>query len=124
MHEGAVAQALFHTVTSHLPAGAVLTAAHVEVGEYEHIDEAALRFFWDALTEETPYSGSALHVRWRPVRVRCGGCGHRYVPEDKAILVCPACGAVRPDVVEGKGIYLSRLEIENRETDMPEEATE
>ena len=67
---------------------------------------------WAATTAGGELAGSNLEVSRIPIRVRCRACGAESQPEDPAILTCRSCGAVRPEVLEGSGIVLRSLEVE------------
>jgi hydrogenase nickel incorporation protein HypA/HybF len=112
MHEAAILSALHEQVESFTPAGASLLAVRIEVGGLEHLDPDVMTHLWEVFTAESRLTGSTLSVTRIPVRVRCGECGEEHEPEDVAVLVCPACGAVRPEVLEGSGVLLRSLEVE------------
>lgn len=112
MHEAAITQALLDQVRELVPEGSRLTRCRVEVGELEHLDEGVMGSLWRAMTDGSPLEGAALDVERIALLVRCKACGTDFDPEDKAILVCPACGAVRPEVLAGAGVTLRSLEVE------------
>jgi len=112
MHEAAITQAILEQVQGVMPPGGVLREVHVEVGDLEHLDGEVMRTVWAAMLLDAGLSGAELRIDRVPLRVRCGACGVEYVPEDTAILLCPECGAVRPEVLEGSGVLLRSLEVE------------
>ncbi|UCD74868.1 MAG: hydrogenase maturation nickel metallochaperone HypA [Phycisphaerales bacterium] len=112
MHEGAIAEALLEQVRSFLPDQAVLREVHIDVGRLEHLEEMVLQTFWAALTKGTGEEGSLLSVNVIALQVRCRGCGMEYEPEDPAIMLCPQCGAARPEILQGSGVVLRRMEVE------------
>ncbi|MEZ6318195.1 MAG: hydrogenase maturation nickel metallochaperone HypA [Phycisphaerales bacterium] len=112
MHEAAVTEAIVEQVRRALPAGSRLEVCRIEVGELEHLDAEVMGSIWHAMTAETDLAGAMLEIERVALRVRCGACAGEFVPEDKAILVCPACGSVRPEVLAGSGITLRSLEVE------------
>lgn len=112
MHEAAITEALIEQVRGLMPAAGRLLSCRVEVGELEHIDPEVFATLWEVMTSETALRGAALEVDRIPLSVRCGACGLGFTPADRAVLVCPACGAVRPEILAGVGIVLRRLEIE------------
>lgn len=112
MHEAAVARALWEEVRRHLPEGGRLLRVAVEVGELEHVEADTLRTHFVAQAEGTPLEGAELELTRVPLRVRCRTCGAIHRPPDPALLLCPECDAVRPEVLEGGGILLRSLEVE------------
>lgn len=112
MHEAAVTGALIDQVRALVPAGSRLELCRIEVGELEHLDGPVMDTIWRAMIEGTPLEGATLRIERVALRVRCKACGREHAPEDKAILLCPACGEVRPEVLAGSGITLRSIEIE------------
>lgn len=112
MHEMAIVQSLLEQVRSFMPDQAVLNEIHLEVGDLEHLDGDVMRTALAALTDGSELQGAALHIRRIPIRVRCRSCGHEYEPEDAAVLLCPECGLVQPEILQGTGVLLKSLEID------------
>jgi hydrogenase nickel incorporation protein HypA/HybF len=112
MHEMSIVESLLEQVRTFVPDGATLQVIHLEVGALEHLDPELMRDGWIARTEGTPLAGSALEMTRVPLRVRCRACGNEYAPEDAALLLCPSCGAALPDVLQGSGVVLRSLEVD------------
>ncbi|GAB4385905.1 MAG: hypothetical protein Kow0022_13480 [Phycisphaerales bacterium] len=112
MHEAAITQALLEQVEQAMPRVGRLVRCTISIGRLEHLDASVMRLMWQASVMGTRLEGAELNVVHTPVRVRCGACGHVYEPEDQAIMLCPACGRVLPQVVEGSGVVLRSLEVE------------
>ena len=112
MHEMSIVQSLADGIRQHLPPGASLVRAVVEVGSLEHLDEDVMRSAWDAVSMAPPLEGAALAGRHVPVSARCRHCDHGYAPEVQAYLACPRCGEARPDVLAGWGVTLRTLEAD------------
>jgi len=107
-----IVQALTDGIRQHLPPGASLVRAVVEVGSLEHLDESVMRSAWDAVTMAPPLERADLEIHRVEVRVRCRTCAREYVPEVQAYLACPSCGQARPDVLAGWGVTLRTLEAD------------
>ena len=112
MHEAAILDALVEQVETFTPEDGRLVEVKIEVGGLEHLDHEVMRSLWEIVTGETRFAGSDLVVIGVPVRVRCRACGSEHEPEDPAVLFCPDCGAVRPEVLTGTGVLLRSLEVE------------
>lgn len=112
MHEAAILEALREQVESFTPADGRLLLVRLEVGGLEHLDPGVMTDLWAIVTDATRLAGSDLRVTRVPVRIRCRACGEEYEPEDPAVLVCPACGVARPEVLAGSGVLLRSLEVE------------
>ena len=114
MHEMSIVQSLLEQVRSFMPGRAVLKDVHLEVGGLEHLDGEVMQTVFTALTDGSELAGAALRIVRIPVRIRCRSCGHEYEPEDTAGLLCPECGVVQPEILQGTGVLLKSLEIEER----------
>ena len=115
MHEAAITQALIEQVRGAIPEGATLQSCRIEVGGLEHLDPDVMETMWRASIADTALQGAQLVIDRVPVRVRCGGCAREFEPDDHAILMCPGCGSVRPELLTGAGVLLRSLEVETPE---------
>lgn len=107
-------EALVDQVREHVPPGARLMSVQIEVGELEHLDEEVMRTIFLAATEGTDLAGARLEIERVALKVRCRQCGAEYAPEDPAMFMCPVCSRVLPDVIEGGGLVLRSLQVEDR----------
>ncbi len=112
MHEASIIQALKEQVAPLVPAGSTLRGVRIEVGQLEHLDRVVMETVWTALTENTDLAVAELHIEYTQMRIRCKACGNEYTPEDVVYLVCPACEAVQPEVLQGTGILLRSLTVD------------
>lgn len=112
MHEAAITSALLEQVAAAMPPTGHLARCTVAVGRLEHLDPLVMQTIWRASTIDTRFDGAQLTILHTPLRVRCRACNHTYQPEDHAIMLCPACGRVLPEVLEGAGVILKSLEVE------------
>ncbi len=112
MHEISIVQSLANGILEHLPAGADLIRAVVEVGSLEHVDDEVMQTAWTAVTMAPPLENASLVIERIPVRVCCRSCSTEYSPEIQAYLACPSCGEARPEVLAGWGVVLRSLEAD------------
>ena len=112
MHETSIMQAVLEQVRAVMPEGAVLREVHLEVGDLEHLDEEVMRTAWTVLTDGSALAGAVLAVTRVPLRVRCRACGHEFVPEEAFLMLCPQCEAIQPEVLEGTGVLLRRMTVD------------
>ncbi len=112
MHEAAITNALIEQVRTALPPDARLLRCVVQVGQLEHLDSEVMQTIWQASIAGTDLDGAGLDVEPVPLRVRCGSCGLDFTPSDRAIMLCPACGSVKPRILAGTGVILRSLEVE------------
>ncbi len=112
MHEAAITAALLEQVRSFLPERGRLIEVHIEVGEMEHLDPVVMETLFAVSTEDTRMAGAVLTIYPVPLSVCCENCMENWMPEDPALLVCPQCGVARPKIIEGSGVLLRSLEVE------------
>lgn len=113
MHELGIASTIFEAVQSEARRrpGAHISRVGVRVGEYSSVDPDALRFSFEVLVKDTPYSDLPLEIELSPLRHRCSSCGHTFVAANFATL-CPQCGQSKTECVGGTELELSYLELE------------
>jgi hydrogenase nickel incorporation protein HypA/HybF len=113
MHELGIASSIFETVQSearHRP-GARISRVGVRVGEFSSVDPEALKFSFEVLVKDTPFSTLPLEIELSPMRNRCPSCGHSFVVVDYA-TTCPQCGEQHTECVGGMELELAYLELE------------
>jgi hydrogenase nickel incorporation protein HypA/HybF len=89
-----------------------VAAVHVRIGPLAGVVEEALRFSFDAAAGGTPVEGARLVVERMPAEVFCAPCGVERVLDEPLRFRCPVCGAPTVDVVRGREIELTALEVE------------
>lgn len=83
----------------------------VEVGAMAMVNPEQVTFLFSAISEEDPLFAGATLVCTEVAPVTRCGCGY----EGDACYVCPKCGAL-PELVKGREILVSNIEIEVEES--------
>jgi hydrogenase nickel incorporation protein HypA/HybF len=113
MHEMSIASALLEQVELSLPEEGRLVEVRIAVGALEHLDSEVMRLAWESLVFERPrLSSSALKVNHVSLRIRCRKCGHVHEPEDIYGMLCPLCASAQPEILQGSGIVLTGLSVD------------
>ncbi|HEC17630.1 MAG TPA: hydrogenase maturation nickel metallochaperone HypA [Sedimenticola sp.] len=96
------------------PAPKRLKAVRVVAGGMHQIIPEYLATAYGILSRDTPAAGSKLDLVIKPVTGRCRECGWEgeIVPP---FFQCAACGALAIDLMQGRELYLDRLEVEDHE---------
>ncbi len=109
MHEYSIAYDIYRTarhaaLENHAEQ---VTCIHVDVGEMAMVNPEQVEFLFSAIVADDPLFVAA-RLDCRPVQplLRCS-CGY----EGDSVFVCPQCGSM-PELVEGKEVVVSRIEIE------------
>ena len=123
MHELGIMTGVLDAVqTSARQAGAdrVLKVS-LSVGEMTEAIEDALRFAFEALSEQQEYAlcaGAELDIVMVRPRCRCLECGAEY-DHDRFHMLCPECGSFATELVAGR-----ELQIDSIEVDIPDDEEE
>lgn len=110
MHEFSIAEHLLGQVRANLPEGGRLISISLRAGAAQAVDPEALDLAWQALTEDQPERGAALHLESLPWQHACASCDRRWTSRD-ALDACTECG--RPSRPRGDfELTLMALEVE------------
>lgn len=114
MHELSIALSILEGVAEEVErrGGAHVHAIHVRLGRLSGVVKEALNFSFDLACEGTPFAGSRLAIEEVPVVVFCPECQTERALENIQHFRCPVCGAATPDVLCGRELEISGLEID------------
>lgn len=102
---------------------AVGTAAHdagadrvlkvsLSVGVMTEAIEDALQFAFEALAENDPFfDGATLEIEMIQPKSICTACGEEFT-HDRFHMTCPACGSPFLQLLEGKELQISSIEVD------------
>ena len=116
MHERGIMTGVLDAVqTSARQAGAdrVLKVS-LSVGEMTEAIEDALRFAFEALSEQQEYAlcaGAELDIAMVRPRSRCLECGAEY-DHDRFHMLCPECGSFATELVAGRELQIDSIEVD------------
>jgi hydrogenase nickel incorporation protein HypA/HybF len=94
--------------------GARVETVHLELGALSGVVKDALLFAWDMACAETPIAGSRLAIEEVAVVIRCPDCGKQHTLTGEVDLRCPDCGGMGAEVLHGRELQVTALEIEDR----------
>lgn len=123
MHELGIMTGVMDAVeTSAKQAGAdKVLKVNLSVGEMTEAIEDALRFAFEALSEQSEYALCAeakLEISMIKPKSRCLECGATY-EHDRFHMLCPACGSFATELIAGR-----ELQIDSIEVDIPDDEDE
>jgi hydrogenase nickel incorporation protein HypA/HybF len=116
VHELSVALSLVETVCEKAEAlgGVRVESVCVRLGPFSGVVKDALMFCFDAATRGTAIEGARLEIEEVPLTVFCPRClDERRLPGAQH-LRCPVCGEPTPEVISGRELELSALEVSDR----------
>lgn len=82
----------------------------LRVGALSGVVEEALRFAFEALSEDTPAQGSALIVETIPVTCYCVPCSREF-EAPRFSYRCPVCETLSKEVRRGRELELVSIEV-------------
>jgi hydrogenase nickel incorporation protein HypA/HybF len=114
MHELSIAYSLIETAESAArDAGAQrVTLVHLRLGALSGVVEDALRFGFEVAAQDTLLDGARLEIERLPVMIRCPQCKQDVELPSIQRFRCPVCDAPAENVVQGRELELTSIEIE------------
>ena len=113
MHELSIAMSIVAAVqeeSARLGAESV-EAVHVRLGALSGVVEDALVFSYSIAIADTELEGSKLVIEDVPVTVQCPTCDAERPVVSIQQLSCAVCGTPSADVVRGRELLVTALEI-------------
>jgi hydrogenase nickel incorporation protein HypA/HybF len=102
-----------------------VSAVHLKLGPLSGVAREALLSSYELACEGTSLEGSKLVIEEMPIIVYCPKCEAERPVNSGEWFTCPACGTPTPDVVQGKELQVSALEITGQDaTDQQTDALE
>ena len=114
MHELSIAMSMVEMAAEEAArrGGAQVYAIHLRLGPLSGVVRDALLFSYDVACEGTPLEGSRLVIEDVPVVVFCADCSEEQTLDSVQRFFCPACGAPTPQVLRGRELEVTALELE------------
>lgn len=113
MHEvGLVMQAIELAEEAARPEGAVrIVRLHLRVGALSGVVPESMAFAFEVVSAGTLAEDASFEWEEVPVRCRCpSGCGE--FEAEGAVYCCPSCGTAAWEIVAGRELDISAIEIE------------
>lgn len=95
---------------------AIQTAGRVEkivlrIGALAGVEVESLRFAFEVVARGTDLESASLEIESVPALIHCPACRRDFPGEDGFIFACPGCGDLCGEIVQGRELELSRIEI-------------
>lgn len=88
----------------------VVSAVHLQVGDFTCVEPEALRFTFAAAVEGTWLDGSTLEIETVPLRARCLGCSGVYSPDPDQAYRSPCCDRPMEEIVSGRELRIRSVD--------------
>lgn len=114
MHELSIAMSMVEMAAEEAArrGGVRVCAIHLKLGELSGVVKEALLFSYEVACEGTPLEGSQLVIEEVPVVVYCPSCVAETAIVSVQQFCCAVCHAPASQVVQGKELEVTALEIE------------
>lgn len=113
MHELSIALSIIEGVSQEARkhAGATVEAVHLKLGALSGVVKDALLFSWQIACQGTTLENSRLEIEEIPVIVFCENCHTNKTLDVINNFVCPECRQPTPEIVSGRELQVTALEI-------------
>jgi hydrogenase nickel incorporation protein HypA/HybF len=113
MHEFSIAMDIVDIAVSSArnEAATVVKEIEVEVGQLSGVVMEALRFSLEAAVKGTMLETARKNLVLVPGKARCTRCSEEY-DTDTLFRPCPACGALAPEIIQGRELRVKSLIVE------------
>lgn len=91
-------------------------AVHVRLGPLAGVVKEALSFCFEVTARGTALEGARLEIEDVPLVVFCHDCDVERQLSSMQRFRCPVCNEPTPDVVHGRELELTALEVSDRAT--------
>jgi hydrogenase nickel incorporation protein HypA/HybF len=118
MHELAIANNVVDTVIESLAEVSYtrIKSVNIAIGALSGVDPSSLEFCLPMIIENTRLAGAEINVELIPLVVACRECGGH--PAEATSLRCPECQSGSVDVVSGRSIQVTSVDVECLEEDL------
>ncbi|MDQ2746583.1 MAG: hydrogenase maturation nickel metallochaperone HypA [Acidobacteriota bacterium] len=113
MHELSVALSIIEGVTEEAAKheNAQVEAVHLKLGRLSGVVKDALLFSWEIACQGTILENVRLEIEEIPVVAFCGNCQANQIIAAINNLVCPQCETPATEIVGGRELMVTALEI-------------
>jgi hydrogenase nickel incorporation protein HypA/HybF len=112
MHELSIAMSIVDMALEEAERREVtIDAVHVELGRLSGVVAEALTFSYEMASSGTMLEGSRLVINEVPIEVYCPACNAQKTLSSMQWFCCPECGMPTSEVIHGKELLITALEI-------------
>ncbi|WP_035352788.1 hydrogenase maturation nickel metallochaperone HypA [Edaphobacter aggregans] len=112
MHELSIAMSIVDLALEEAERREVrIDAVHLELGRLSGVVAEALLFSYEMACSGTQLEGSRLVIKEIPIEVYCPACKTQKILSSMQWFCCPECGTSTSDVIHGKELAITALEV-------------
>ncbi|HOK09117.1 MAG TPA: hydrogenase maturation nickel metallochaperone HypA [Candidatus Hydrogenedens sp.] len=83
----------------------------LRIGRLEHINQETFRFMFEQAKADTCAEHAHLNLIIDPLKIKCRSCHLEFEPDD-GIWICPECGAIGGEILQGTEVILESVIFE------------
>jgi hydrogenase nickel incorporation protein HypA/HybF len=118
MHELSIAMSIVELAEEEASErGVNISAVHLKLGPLSGVVKSALLSAYEMACEQTALAGSQLIIEEVPIVVHCPKCEASRTLASMQWFCCPECGNPVSDVLHGRELLVTALEV--REMEVP-----
>jgi hydrogenase nickel incorporation protein HypA/HybF len=112
MHELSIAMSIVDMAQEEAESRDVtINAVHLELGPLSGVVAEALLFSYEMACSGTRLEGSRLVIKEVPIEVYCPACKTQRILPSMQWFCCPECGTPTGDVIHGRELLITALEV-------------
>ncbi len=113
MHELSIAQEILNIVKNSIPSETQkLKSVKIRVGKLSGILIDSLKFCFEAIINDTEFSGASLDVIEIPIKISCAEC-KTDTELNEPIFICPRCNSFNVQLLAGRELEITEIEVED-----------
>jgi hydrogenase nickel incorporation protein HypA/HybF len=114
VHELSIAQNIIEIIQQSVPQNERrdVRVVRLKVGVLSGVVADSLDFCFCVIAAGTPLSDARLEIEQIPFAVRCNVCSKSFI-NDIGIVVCPECGGAETQVLSGRELQVTEIELNN-----------
>lgn len=113
MHEMGIALQVIEVATASIPPeikDVKVERISLRIGKLSGVVAENLTFCFEVAARKTPLEGAEMLIEEIPSIARCRACFYQW-EVDGAAFVCPECSSVELDMISGRELEVSSIEI-------------
>jgi hydrogenase nickel incorporation protein HypA/HybF len=113
MHELSIAMSIVELASeeAQMRSSPGVAVVYLKLGPLSGVVKESLIFSYEIACQGTLLEGSKLLIEEVPIRIYCPACGQSRAAESIQSLCCVECGAPSSNVVEGRELMVTALEL-------------
>ena len=114
MHEYGIAKSVIETLLPEAEKNGRGRIIKIELvlGDFNNVMPESLLLHLEALSRGTAAQDAEVKINRVALEVKCHECGKTGRPADKLVMLCPHCGGLGVEIVAGKELEITAIEVE------------